>query len=116
MSELMNNTSLPHINSATEEVIQAEFENLKSIVLGFQSKLEYDYEVGITLVSFGEVTTMHVVKITYVKPDIFVFDGYVNGSRSVLVQHHSQLNLLLCAVLKPDLLKPPNRIGFDINS
>ena len=48
----------------------------------------------------------------YQNPDILYFYGLVNGKKSQLIQHASQLNFLLTSVEREDKTKPARRIGF----
>ena len=61
---------------------------------------------------------MHVESIGYQNSSQIRFYGTVNGQKSTLIQHVSQLNLLLLASkkLNPDDSAPPRRIGFVTDS
>lgn len=79
----------------------------------FEESLDNDHEVAIMLASFGESIVMTVAKISYANPSTLIFQGYVSNQPATLIQHMSQLNLLLTVAEKADPQKPPHRIaGF----
>lgn len=81
-------------------------------IQAFEEMLDPEHEVMIQLASFGSPITMAVTSISYQNPDLLYFYGLVNGMRSQLIQHISQLNFLLCATERDDKSKPARRIGF----
>jgi hypothetical protein len=88
------------------------FKNLRAQIEDFESGLEDDEELGISVANFGTVVDMHVRKLSYRLPSLIVFEGLTEtGERIELVQHTSQVALLLKAV-KP-LDDEPVPIGFD---
>lgn len=92
-----------------------QFDCLKRMILEYQSTLDADHEIAVTLASFGDNVTMLVEEIYYIDPVLFVFKGMVGDNYSTLIQHVSQLNILLTTVTKHDPEKPARRIGFDIS-
>ena len=64
--------------------------------------------------AFGDDTLFHIADVGYWNPDIITFDGFdKSGNRMKLIQHVSQLNVLLLAVRKTTPpAEPPRRIGF----
>jgi hypothetical protein len=80
----------------------------------FEMQLDRDHEIGGRFVSFGDDTHFHIADVGYWNPDIITFDGFdQNGNRVKLIQHVSQLNVLLVAVRKTTpAAEPPRRIGF----
>ena len=89
-----------------------KYEILQEEIIAFQENLTDDYDVAISLASFGDKMVMLVDKIGYRNPDILMFYGNINGQKSQLIQHMAQLNFLLLAVRKEDPKARPNRIGF----
>lgn len=89
------------------------FDSLIEYITDFQNKLDSEHEIGMFLSSFGQSILMNVVSISYDEPYLIMFEGYVNGERSKLIQHHSQLNFLLVAQKRADESKPARRIGFN---
>ena len=93
------------------------YERLVNIINDFEKNLPENMQAGGRLVSFnGEIFSIE--DIGYWGPDIIVFYGELpNGSKVQLVQHTSQLNLLLVAVQrKDDLSNPRRKIGFEHHS
>ena len=62
--------------------------------------------------SFGQSMIMQVDDIGYQNPDMLFFYGYINGNKTQLIQHSSQLNFMLMTVKKEEPDRPPRRIGF----
>lgn len=89
-----------------------KYEHLIQEISEFESSLDENSEVVLQLASFGTNITMNVTDIGYQNPDILLFYGYVNGKKSELIQHISQLNFMLSSDEKKDKTKPPRRIGF----
>ena len=73
-----------------------------------------DMQAGGRLVSAGDIT-FSIQDIGYWDPNMIVFYGELSdGSAVELVQHISQLNLLLVAVPRHDDIEKPRRIiGFN---
>lgn len=87
------------------------FERLASYIKQFESRLDDEHEVGARLVSFGANLTFHIEDMGYFGPDMVVFYGRNDKGEPVqLVQHTSQLSVLLVAVRKQQ--ERPRRIGF----
>jgi len=92
---------------------EATYEALLTNMRDFEAKLDDDQEIGITLVSTGQSVTIHIGSISYTRPNVITFHGRTDDKemRKVqLVQHTSQLNVMLIAV---DKQRPKaRRIGF----
>lgn len=93
-----------------------QYEVIKKYIEKFQSELDSEHEVGLLLTNFGQSVLMHVTNIGYEESVLMVFQGYVNGQESTLIQHISQINFLLTSVPKAEPEKPARRIGFDIST
>lgn len=89
-----------------------KYEHLIQEISEFESSLDEDSEIVLQLASFGTNITMNVTDLGFQNPDILLFYGYVNGKKSELIQHISQLNFMLSSAEKNDKSKPPRRIGF----
>jgi hypothetical protein len=75
-----------------------------------KKELDPSLEIGARLVSFTANEVIHIDDVGYWGPDIIKFYGHTSDGRAVeLMQHLSQLNVLLMAV-KP--VAEPRRIGF----
>jgi hypothetical protein len=80
----------------------------------FESELPDDMQAGGRLVTSGNIT-FGIQDVGYWDPNMIVFYGELSdGSKVELVQHLSQLNLLLVAVPRMDDPTVPRRIiGFN---
>ena len=92
-----------------------KFETIQKQIQEFEQELDNEHEIALTFVSFGSSLTMAVTDIGYQNPDLLYFYGFINGKEAQLIQHTSQLNLLLTSVEKEDKSKPARRIGFIVN-
>lgn len=81
-------------------------------IRAFEKELDENHEVGLKLAAFGTAVTLVVTDIAFTEPNTLVFYGLMDGNRATLVQHMTQLNLLLVAVPKSEPERPPRRIGF----
>lgn len=77
----------------------------------FELALDNDQEVGGRLISFGPDFVFHIEDVGYWGPDMIIFYGRDNlGKKIQLLQHVSQLSVLLVAVDKQQ--PEARRIGF----
>jgi hypothetical protein len=87
------------------------YDRLVEYIKDFEKDLDDEHEIGARLVSFGSVVTFHIQNIGYYGPDMINFDGQdEQGQRVQLIQHLSQLNVLLIAMKK--IHEKPRRLGF----
>jgi hypothetical protein len=78
---------------------ESTYERLMKYIGQFEMQLDRDHEIGGRFVSFGDDTHFHIAEVGYWNPDLITFDGFdQNGNRVKLIQHVSQLNVLLVAV------------------
>ena len=79
----------------------------------FEARLSAEEEIGMRLVGTPGAGVMHVSDIGYWGPDMIMFYGEnEHGKPMELIQHYTQVSLLLTAV--PAESEPPRRIGFDL--
>ncbi|WP_413730809.1 DUF6173 family protein [Sodalis sp. RH22] len=79
----------------------------------FHRNLEDDYEVGGQLASFGRFIEFHFTDIGYWNPSLISFIGVLeDGSPVELVQHVSQINILLIKKKRIQTDEPKRPIGF----
>ena len=88
-----------------------QFEIIKKRMQDFENSLDDLHEVGLTLANFGTSITMRVTEIGYEDPVLMVFKGEINGNPATLIQHVSQINLVLIALPKQED-RPKRPIGF----
>ncbi|MBL8835782.1 MAG: hypothetical protein JNL66_06030 [Alphaproteobacteria bacterium] len=89
------------------------YKRLVAYIVQFERNLDADHEVAGRMVSFGTTVQFHIVDVGYWNPDIITFDGVdQSGNVMKLIQHVSQLNVLLIAARKLQPAAEPRRIGF----
>lgn len=87
-------------------------EIIENQIREFESNLEDDYELGAWLASFGSQILIIVENIQFSEPNMVIFHGRDDhGNKLQLIQHATQLNLLLNAV-KKTTNEPRKPIGF----
>lgn len=89
------------------------YERLVKAIIDFEENLDEEHEVAAQLVSFNDQETFNIMDVGFWDPDLIIFFG-VNpeGNRVQLMQHVSQVNIMLVAIKKPEEKEPPRRIGF----
>ena len=91
----------------------AMHERIVNAINLFESNLPGDMEAAGRLVSFGQTVQFSITKIYYQNPDVLMFSGNLDdGSPVTLLQHVSQLSLLLVAVKRNNPEVPRRKIGF----
>ncbi|MEO1292757.1 MAG: DUF6173 family protein [Pseudomonadota bacterium] len=106
---LIRNTPAPPENKTPA---QWAYERLILYIQNFEKHLDDDHEIGLGLVS-GGAGVLRISGMGYFAPDLVTFYGTDEGGRKTqLVQHVSQLNVMLKAA--PKLKEKPARIGFDL--
>ena len=98
-----------------EEKSPAEwaYERLILYIQNFEEQLDEEHEVALGLTG-GDVGMLRIEGIGYFDPDIVTFYGTdSDGTKTQLIQHVSQLNVMLRAEPREEETdEPPNRIGF----
>lgn len=79
----------------------------------FHKSLDEEHEVGARLVNFGQAITFHVEDIGYWNPSLISFSGKNElGEPVELIQHVSQISILLVAMKRQNIQHPKRPIGF----
>ena len=123
--QILQNRAIQSTNEATQFLAsfqQASYaskfsEYLIQKINEFNSSLDAENEVGLSLVSFNQSITIHVSGVGFYDPNLVYFVGQTDtGNRIELVQHVSQISFVLVALprLKPD--EPKRQIGFIQNN
>ena len=100
--------------SGKKSPAQWAYERLILYLQKFEEGLDAEHEVGMGFAG-SEAGTLHIRGIGYFAPDIITFYGVDgNGTKTQLVQHVSQLNVMLKAM--PKLHDKAERIGFQLRS
>lgn len=88
------------------------YERLILYIQNFEQQLDGDHEVAMGFAG-GDVGVLRIQGMGYFDPDMVTFHGTDDtGAKTQLVQHVSQLNVMLRALPKPVEKPEPNRIGF----
>ncbi len=96
----------------TKSQAQWAYERLILYIQNFEKTLDGDQEVAMGFTG-GDAGVMRIEGMGYFDPDVITFFGSdATGARTQLVQHVSQLNVMLRALPKSVEDKPANRIGF----
>lgn len=79
----------------------------------FHQSLDEEHEVGARLVNFGQSVTFHIEDISYWNPSLISFQGKNESGEVVeLIQHVSQISILLVAMKRSNIELPKRPIGF----
>lgn len=110
--------SLPLPAAMTREPVEDKspaqwaYERLVLYIQNFEQQLDADQEVALGLTG-GEAGVLRIEGLGYFAPDILTFYGHDDdGARTQLIQHVSQLNVMLVALPKDAEEEAPRRIGF----
>ncbi len=88
------------------------YERLILYIRNFEAQLDNEHEVAMGFTG-ADAGVIRIEGVGYYDPDIVTFYGSdPSGGRNQLIQHVSQLNVLLRAVPKPQAEDAPRRIGF----
>ncbi len=101
-------------NKPVEQKSPAEwaYERLILYIQNFEKTLDDEHEVAMGYTG-GDAGILRIEGMGYFDPDIVTFYGTdPQGGRNQLVQHVSQLNVMLRAMPKQVEQEAPNRIGF----
>jgi hypothetical protein len=89
------------------------YKRLTKWIAEFDESLEDSHEVGIRLVSFGQTVVFHLESMGYWNPSLISFKGYTEDGNPVeLIQHVSQISVLLTKLPRKEPSKPKKPIGF----
>jgi hypothetical protein len=89
------------------------FVRLVDQIKAFEDRLDPDEEIGGYLPTGVGADAFHILGVAYSNPDPLIFSGLNQHGRPVhLVQHYTQLSLLLTALPKLKEEEEPRRIGF----
>jgi len=104
----------PQIMHLTNPNDASEFyRRLVKWINDFHRDLEDEYEVGGQLVNFGSYTTFSFTDIGYWNPSLISFHGIqADGSPVKLIQHVTQINVMLVRQKRAHPEQPKRPIGF----
>jgi len=108
--------AVPETGKAIADKSSAEwaYERIVLYIQEFEKTLDNEQEVGMGFAG-SDAGSVRIQGMGFFAPDIVTFYGTDNdGNKMQLVQHVSQLNVLLVAEPKAEEAKPPQRIGFKL--
>ena len=92
------------------------YERLILYIRNFEEQLDASHEVAMGFAG-SDAGVMKIEGMGYFDPDIVTFYGRdANGTKTQLVQHVSQMSVILRAMPIQNEKEPPNRIGFRLAS
>jgi len=92
------------------------YSRLAEWISNFDASLDPEYEVGVRLVNFGQTLVFHLAGMGYSNPSLITFNGVTdNGEPVELIQHVSQLSVLLMKLPRREPEKPKQPIGFKLS-
>lgn len=109
---------LPPLRSPIVDNVRANYASefyrrLVKMISDFDATLDEKHEVGVRLVSFGQSVVFHLADLGYCNPSLISFAGTTEkGDPVELIQHVSQISILLMKLPRQDPSKPKRRIGF----
>jgi hypothetical protein len=90
------------------------YERVVQYIRNFEAQLDNAHEVALGFTG-AEAGILQIQGVGFYEPDILTFYGMdEDGMRTQLIQHVSQLNVVLRAVPKHAAEEPPRRIGFHL--
>ena len=114
----LNPKAMPELRNPLNKIAEgnlasAFYDCLAERISEFESSLDEAHEVGLWLVNFGQTVILHLSDMDYWNPSLIVFKGVMDDGSSVeLIQHVSQISVLLMKSPRKDPSKPKQRIGF----
>lgn len=97
---------------AAKSPAQWAYERLILYIKNFEGQLDNEHEVAMGFTA-GGAGVLRIEGIGFFDPDIVTFYGEEdNGGRTQLIQHVSQLSVMLRAMPKAPEMEEPRRIGF----
>jgi len=89
---------------------------LIAAIAEFEAGLDDTQEVALGLAG-GSAGVLQIEALGWIEPDLLTFDGIdAEGIRTRMIQHVTQLNVLLVALPREDEEGAPRRIGFRLAS
>lgn len=100
--------------AALNHNLASEFRfRLSMMIREFEASLDDEHEVGVQLVNFGHTFTFHLTEIGFWNPSLISFTGKTDSGDTVnLIQHVSQISILLMKMKRVNKEAPKRAIGF----
>jgi len=107
-------TPNPLISSVNANLASEFNKRLYHWIKQFDESLDEQHEVGVRLVTFGQTVVFHLTDITFWNPSLIRFIGRLDdGSPVELIQHVSQISVLLMKLPRKNPSEPKRKIGFE---
>jgi len=91
------------------------FVRLSKLIEEFEGQLDKDEEIGARIVGLPGDGTMQIEDVGFWGPDLILFLGKnADGKPVRLVQHYTQISVVLSALKKPEE-REAHRIGFQLS-
>lgn len=90
------------------------YKRLVLIFNRFNKELDKENEAGVQICNFGQKIEIYITDISYWDPSLVIFYGMDSSSRNPvqLIQHVSQINILLVKLPRKNPDEPKQPIGF----
>ena len=99
-------------NVAQKSPAEWAYERLVLYIKNFEEQLDNEHEVAMGFAG-SDTGVLRIEGIGFFDPDILTFYGSdQNGTKTQLIQHVSQLSVMLRALPKTQEAEEPTRIGF----
>lgn len=103
----------PLVVAANQNLASEFYKRLAKWINDFDAALDQEHEVGVRLVSFGQAIVFYLNDMGYWNPSLISFQGVTqDGSPVELIQHVSQISVLLMRLPRKDPSKPKKSFGF----
>jgi len=103
----------PLVVAAQSNLASEFYSRLAKLIADFDAGLDQEYEVGVRLVSFGQSIIFHLQDMGHWNPSLLFFMGVTDDGNPVqLIQHVSQISVLLMKLPRKDTSKPKQPYGF----
>jgi hypothetical protein len=112
---------LPNLHPIQNPIVEAVIANyasefhkrLANWIGNFERGMDDEHEVGVRLVNFGQTIVFHLEGLGWSNPSLISFSGKTGDGEPVeLIQHVSQISILLMKLPRKDPSKPKRQIGF----
>lgn len=117
-SSALQNLNIPDVSKILEEERDSHRasgfnKRLVQWINDFHRSLDENYEAGACLTTFGQSVTFHIENIGYWNPALISFNGFTEEGNPVeLIQHISQISILLVKLKRKKPEEPKRPIGF----
>lgn len=106
--------TLPATASKPKSEAEWAYERVILYLRNFEAQLDNAHEVALGFTG-SDAGILQIEGLGFYDPDIVTFYGIdEDGQKTQLIQHVSQLNVILRAVPKRRVAEPPRRIGFHL--